>query len=168
MRWKFTAVALPWLCLLWLFLGNGYVSAQTPPSGFGSSLVSGQWNEAVGLTFTNDGLDMFVWERGGRVYSVRNGTKRLVLDLSQEVGGWHDHGMLGFALHPHFDENGYIYVSYVVDRHHLMHFGTGTYNPNTSDYFKATIGRLTRYTLTNNGSGVYTVNPASRKILIGE
>ena len=102
---KSTAAASRSLFLLLQLLACSYVAAQTPPSGFGSALVSNQWNEAVGLTFTRDGLDMFVWERGGRLHSVRNGTKRLVLDLSQEVGGWHDHGMLGFALHPHFDEN---------------------------------------------------------------
>ena len=110
---------------------------------------------------------MFVWERGGRVYAVTGGTKRLVLDISEEVGAWHDHGLLGFALHPQFDQNGYIYLLYLVDRHHLMNFGTAAYSPTVNEYFSATIGRLTRYTLNKTG-GIYSVAAGSRKILFGE
>ena len=66
MRRNSTAAASRWLFLLLQLLACSYVAAQTPPSGFGSTLVSNQWNEVVGLTFTNDGVDMFVWERGGR------------------------------------------------------------------------------------------------------
>src|SRR5688572_1308638 len=165
---KSTAVALSWCFLLFLLVGYVDVAAQSPPSGFASVMVSNQWNEVVGLTFTNDGAIMFVWERGGRVYTVTNGNRRLLLDISEEVGGWHDHGMLGFALDPHFDENGYIYLLYVVDRHHLMKYGTALYNPGANEYFAATIGRLTRFTAVPDLNGVYNVNPASRKILIGE
>ncbi len=110
---------------------------------------------------------MFVWERGGRVWVVAGGQKSLVLNISDEVGAWHDHGLLGFALHPRFEQNGYIYLLYLVDRHYLMNFGTGSYNPAANDYFSATIGRLTRYTISKSGLG-YSVVPGSRKILIGE
>ncbi|HEX6224751.1 MAG TPA: PQQ-dependent sugar dehydrogenase, partial [Chryseolinea sp.] len=149
-----TARALPWWLLLLLFAECQNLFAQTPQPGFASVVVSDQWNEAVGLTFTNDGVDMFVWERGGKVHVVTEGVKRLVLDISEEVGAWHDHGMLGFALHPQFDQNGYIYLLYIVDRHHLINFGTAAYSSTVNDYFSATIGRLTRYTLTKSG-GIY-------------
>ncbi|MCA8830221.1 PKD domain-containing protein [Hymenobacter pini] len=155
------------LCLLLLsLLGPLALPAQTPPSGFSSTLVSDQWNEAVGLTFTASGSHMFVWERPGKVWTVQNGQRRLLLDISEEVGAWHDHGLLGFALHPQFETNGYFYLFYLVDRHYLLSYGTAAYNPATNDYFSATIGRLTRYTATLSG-GVYTVNPASRKVLLG-
>jgi glucose/arabinose dehydrogenase len=127
-------------------------SAQAPPSGFASVTVSDQWNEAVGLAFTQDGSKMFVWERGGKVWVVVNNQKQLLLDISDEVGGWHDHGLLGFALHPQFDQNGYFYLHYLVDRHHLINYGTGAYNPVKIDYATATIGRLTRYTATPSGN----------------
>jgi glucose/arabinose dehydrogenase len=142
------------------------IKAQTPPVGFASTTVSGQWNEAVGLTFSEDGTEMFVWERGGRVWVEKNNQKQLLIDISDEVGAWHDLGLLGFALHPHFEENGYFYLLYTVDRHHLIFSGTPSYNPNTNNYFSATINRLTRYTAVKTASG-YTVDPASRKILIG-
>ncbi|MGC3946451.1 MAG: putative Ig domain-containing protein [Chryseolinea sp.] len=142
-------------------------SAQNPPSGFASVTVSSQWNEAVGLAFSKDGQDMFVWERGGKVWVVRNSQRTLLLDITEEVGGWHDHGLLGFALHPNFDQNGQFYVLYLVDRHYLKNFGTGSYNPSANEFFDATIGRLTRYTASKNGNG-YTIVGGSRKILLGE
>src|SRR5688500_15200937 len=80
------------------------VNAQSPPSGFASITVSNQWNEVVGLEFSDDGTEMWVWERGGKVWLVKNNQKQLILDISEEVGAWTDHGMLGFALHPHFEE----------------------------------------------------------------
>src|SRR5918995_4328366 len=168
MRTKILTTALPWVyILLFLLIGCRDVFSQTPQPGFASVTVSNQWNEAVGLTFTNDGIDMFVWERGGKVYVVTGGTKRLVLDISEEVGAWHDHGLLGFALHPQFAQNGFIYLLYLVDRHHLMYFGTGAYNPTVNEYSNATIGRLTRYTLNKSQSGIYSVAAGSRKILFG-
>ncbi|RSK25213.1 PKD domain-containing protein [Hymenobacter metallilatus] len=155
---------LTWL--LFTLLCPLALPAQTPPTGFTSTLVSDQWNEAVGLTFTASGSHMFVWERPGKVWTVQNGQRRLLLDISEEVGAWHDHGLLGLALHPQFETNGYFYLFYLVDRHHLLNYGTAAYNPATNDYFSATIGRLTRYTATLSG-GVYSVNPASRRVLLG-
>ncbi|MBL0098460.1 MAG: hypothetical protein IPP46_19770 [Bacteroidetes bacterium] len=38
-----------------------------------------------------------------------------------------------FCLDPNFMVNGYIYLHYTVDRHHLMKFGTPQYNANTDD-----------------------------------
>jgi len=109
---------------------------------------------------------MFVWERPGKVWVTENNQKQLLLDISQEVGGYRDFGLLGFALHPQFETNGYFYLLYTVDRHHLLHYGTSNYSATTNEYYKATIGRLTRYTATKTTSG-YNVNPASRKVLIG-
>jgi glucose/arabinose dehydrogenase len=140
--------------------------AQTPPSGFVSTVVSGQWNEAVGLTFNQAGNGIFVWERPGKVWVVENGQRQLLLDISEEVGAWHDHGLLGFALHPQFDTNGYIYLLYLVDRHYLTNFGTAAYNPATNDYYSATIGRFTRYKVTRTG-GAYAVVAGSLTILLG-
>src|SRR5688572_23489048 len=130
----FTAMVLSLGCVLLLLAFYQNVAAQTPQPGFASVVVSNQWIEVVGLTFTNDGVDMFVWERGGRVYTVTGGTKSLVLDISGEVGAWHDHGLMGFALHPEFETNGYIYLLYGVDRHHLLNFGTSAYKSTVNEY----------------------------------
>jgi glucose/arabinose dehydrogenase len=139
------------------------------PPGFTKELVGGIWNQAVGVTFTADGR-MYVWERIGRLWSVdANGVKSAqpVLDISEEVGGWSDYGMLGVVFHPNFLSNGYVYLLYVVDRHHLLHAGTPSYDPATNEYFAATIGRLTRYTL-QASTNFQTTDYSSRKVLLGE
>jgi len=112
---------------------------------------------------------MFVWERGGKVWIVQDGVKSAspFLDLSEEVGGWRDFGLLGFCFHPGFQTNGYVYLLYVVDHHHLKYFGMPNYDPNADEYFVATIGRITRYTA-RASDGFRSVDPASRKILLGE
>ena len=155
-----------------------HVSAQTLPEGFFMSDVSSgaSWNAPVGAAFTTDGQRLFVWEKDGRVYTCNreaNGNyikqSQPVLDISDEVGSWIDHGLIGFALDPQFENNGYIYALYVVDRHHLLTGGleSNGYSPGTNEYFNATIGRVTRYTTTTSG-GILVAVPSSRKILIGE
>lgn len=142
-------------------------AAATWPPGLIEVPVAGGWNQAVGLTFDAGGR-MFVWERAGRVWLVENDVKQAepVLDIAQEVGNWRDFGMLGFALDPQFAVNGYVYVLYVVDYHHLKYFGTPQYDPLANQYFHDTIGRLTRYRVVESG-GVTTVDPATRTVLIG-
>ncbi|GAC1372836.1 MAG: hypothetical protein NVSMB30_14100 [Hymenobacter sp.] len=155
------------LLALLLSFGAPSLRAQNAPSGFQNTVVSSQWDQVVGLTFTSTGAQMFVWERTGRVWVVTNGQRQLLLDISPEVGAWGDHGLLGFALHPQFATNGYFYLFYLVDRHYLLNFGTPAYDPTANDYHSATIGRLTRYTATAASGGGYTVDPASRQILLG-
>src|SRR2546423_9775150 len=140
-----------------VFHWEGGARAASVPPGFTETIIagpsSGNWNEAVGITFDSIGR-MVVWERTGRVWFKDPGDASftLLLDISEEVGDWQDHGFTGFALDPNFRVNGYIYLLYVVDRHHLLFFGTPSYNPNSNDYFSATIGRLTRYTCSSSNS----------------
>ncbi|MEM7234590.1 MAG: PQQ-dependent sugar dehydrogenase, partial [Planctomycetota bacterium] len=81
------------------------------PTGFIEQTVGSGWNQVVGLTFADDGR-MFVWERGGRIWIYENGAKQLFLDISDEVGGWRDYGLLGVALHPNFYNTGHVYLLY--------------------------------------------------------
>lgn len=91
----------------------------------------------LALHLTKQAPGYLYGEKGGKVFVCNwNGTNYIkqstaVLDISPEVGNWRDHGMLGFALDPDFEINGLIYVLYVVDRHYLMNFGTGSYNAAT-------------------------------------
>ncbi|SIT74776.1 Por secretion system C-terminal sorting domain-containing protein [Pontibacter indicus] len=139
------------------------------PSGFTNVQIGSNWDAAVGLTFSKDGNRIYVWEKGGKVWIVENGQKlpTPLIDISEEVGNWVDHGLLGFALDPNFDSNGYLYLLYVVDRHHLLYYGTGSYSPSANDFNSATIGRLTRYTARSSDNRK-TTDLSTRKILIGE
>jgi Glucose / Sorbosone dehydrogenase len=116
----------------------GLAGAGTLPEGFTEETIPGPWTEAVGLTFEPEqqtaGGRMYAWERGGRVWIVENGVKLSppLIDISEEVGGWRDFGLLGFALHPNFRQNGYIFLAYTVDHHHLTKFGTPDYHPATN------------------------------------
>ncbi len=138
------------------------------PSGFIEQTVGSGWNEAVGLTFAADGR-MFVWERGGLVWSVTNGVKSAqpFLDIQEEVANWGDFGLLGFCLDPDFATNGRVYLMYAVDHHYLTKVGTSNYDANVSEEFVGSIGRITRYTA-DATNGFQTINYNSRHILLGE
>jgi glucose/arabinose dehydrogenase len=152
------------------------LQAQTLPAGFSISDIGSGWNLPVGAAPSLNGQKLFVWEKDGRVYVCNwdAGNQQYVkqavpvLDISPEVGGWRDFGLLGFALDPDFNNNGFIYLLYVVDRHYLMNFGTAAYNPATNDYFKPTIGRVTRYKTVVNGSNQLVADLTTRTILLGE
>jgi glucose/arabinose dehydrogenase len=154
------------------FLSTYWLSAQLP-AGYSDELVQLGYNTIMGSVFTEDGSKMFVWEKSGKVYvSNFDGTAYIkqpqpVLDISDEVGDWRDFGFLSFCLDPDFDNNGLVYMFYVVDRHHLLNFGTPDYDPNTNQYFAASISRVTRYQL-NLGSSPLTTDYNSRFVLLGE
>jgi len=144
------------------------LTAATLPSGFTETAVGSGWNEVVGLTVAPDGR-LYAWERGGKVWLVENGVKSATpfIDISEEVGAWRDFGLLGFCLHPDFPRTSYVYLLYMVDHHYLKYFGTPNYSPTTDEYYSATISRVTRYTA-RSADGYRSVDPASRKILLGE
>ncbi len=131
-------------------------------------VVAGPFQFAVGVALDHHGT-IFVWERFGRVLWVEEGgAPEVLIDLSEEVGSWSDHGLLGFALDPDFELNGHIYLYYVVDHHHLVHFGTPSYDPDADEYGIDTIARVTRYTVLDAHQLELGVDPASRRVLIGE
>ncbi|GAB4428268.1 MAG: hypothetical protein OHK0039_46760 [Bacteroidia bacterium] len=150
------------------------------PPGFVDEVYATGFSNAIDLTFDELGR-MYVWEKNGRIFVVENGIKspNALLDIRHEVGGWRDFGLLSVALDPNFLSNGYIYLLYTVDTHHLLYFqdanndgidDNGDYNPATDAYYDATIGRITRYTVTNPtaAADVMAVDYLSRFILLGE
>lgn len=127
------------------------------------------WTRPVGIHFDKDGRG-YVWEQGGRVYIIDEQGEKLptpLINISEEVGNWGDHGLLGFALDPKFNINGYFYLLYVVDRHYLMNYGTPDYNPDITIENQATMGRITRYTA-DPDNDFLTAIPESRKVLLGD
>ncbi len=71
---------------------------------------------AVGLTSIPGTNKLLVWEREGKIWVFDNdpatSTKTLVVDLSANVQGWDDSGLLAVAPHPDFANNHQIYVWY--------------------------------------------------------
>ena len=62
------------------------------PAGFSRSTIQSNYTGSVGIRFTDDGNQFFVWEKSGRVYvSTWNGSAYVrqntpVLDIHEEVG----------------------------------------------------------------------------------
>lgn len=156
--------------ICWIFfLSLGLLSSLlAQPDGFTDQLVSNGWLQATGLTFDENGR-LYVWEKAGKIWIVEDGEKLAdpLVDITEEVGNWGDHGLLGMALHPNFLNNGYVYLLYVVDRHHLLYFGTSDYDPNANIKEQATIARVTRFQA-DPATNFTTLLPNSRTVLIGE
>ena len=144
------------------------VQAEPPEGIYRSSLNKHQFDELLGVEPMGDGR-ILLWERGGKVLvsdSEGNVSPDPFLDIQEEVLDWRDHGLLGLTVDPRFLENGYVYLLYAVDAHHLHEYGTPQYDPNVTWTHRATIGRVTRYQATPE-SGYAQVDPASRTVLIG-
>lgn len=125
--------------------------------GFADEVVLRDLPQATGFTFARDGR-LFIWSKDGRVLEVQEGAllDPPVLDISAEVGNFHDHGLLGVALDPAFESNGFIYLLYRVDPPAL---GVG----GEPDGNQASIGRVTRFTVAAGRA-----DPDSRLVLLGE
>jgi glucose/arabinose dehydrogenase len=70
----------------------------------------------VGMAFAPDGR-IFFWQKSGVVYIVKDGALlgTPFADISDHVNNFDDRGMLGLALDPAFDTNGYVYLFYVYE-----------------------------------------------------
>ncbi|MEL6653804.1 MAG: PQQ-dependent sugar dehydrogenase, partial [Bacteroidota bacterium] len=154
------------LLFLWLSLAL-YARAQV--LDFNRQFVSDGWTQACGFAFDEVG-QTYVWLKEGKVYVIDTLGQKLpdpLIDINEEVVNWRDHGLLGFALHPNFLNNGYFYLYYAVDRHHLLYFGTPQYDPTQSEQERASIGRITRYTA-DWSTNYSSIVPGSRKVILGK
>ena len=110
------------------------------------------------------------WTKAGRVW-VRDPSGTIgstpLLDLTEEVGDWNDHGLHGFVYDPDYAVNGRVYAYYVVDRHYLDHYGTPEYDPELSELFVDTIGRVVRYEVDDPSATFPQVDPTTRTVLLG-
>jgi glucose/arabinose dehydrogenase len=161
------------LLLLGSFLWLQITTAQTLPTGFKAAKAQSGYDSPMGIVFSADGKQQFVWEKNGKVWvSNWNGSQYVkqttpALDISEEVGNWRDFGLASFCLDPNFSQNGRVYLFYMVDRHHLMKFGTAAYSATTDEYYSTSISRVTRYQLAINNGTLSTV-ANSRQVLLGE
>ena len=143
------------------------VSSQDYPEGFTEEIVYDQFFIPTGYIPVNEEIS-YVFELNGKVWAIENGTvlPDPILDIEEEVGMWADHGLLGVTIDPNFEENGFIYLLYNVDRHHLQFYGTSDYDPEVDDTYKGGMGRVTRYTV---DTGTFTsIDEDSRIVILGE
>ncbi len=141
--------------------------SQNYPEGFNEELAYDQFENPVQYIPVSEELKLIA-ELDGRIFAIRNGIpdQDPLIDIREEVGRYFDHGMTGAAIHPNFIDNGYIYLYYNVDRHHLLTFGTPEYDPDTDDFNKGGMGRITRYAIDTESFSF--VVEGSRTIILGE
>ena len=158
-----------YLSLLFILIATSSLFAQSLPEGFQNEDLSIYRRDNSGLCFDKNGRG-YLWRMTGQVHILDTTGQLLpqaLIDLSKEVAKWHDQGMAGFALHPDFPDEPYIYLLYVVDRHHYFYFDTPDYDPNIATTHQASIGRITRYKV--DASTDYTsVLQESRLVLLGK
>lgn len=154
-------------CHLLLLLASSIVAQTTMSEGFFDQPVVSGMTLPVGITFDHNG-NGYIWEKSGKVFFLNPNTREkiLALDISEEVGSWGDHGLTGFVLDPEFEDNGYIYLAYTVDRYHLFNSESPDYESDSTIIKNATIGRVTRFSADQNAYPV-TVDKTSRRILVG-
>jgi glucose/arabinose dehydrogenase/PKD repeat protein len=152
------------ILLLLVFLGVGFLSSAQS-AGFQDNEYQGGFDGVNGITFDANGR-AFAWQKDGKL-SCRtlNGIWHELLNINDEINTATDSGLKGFALHPNFLSNGFMYLLYEVDRHHLMNFGTPAYDSLMNDHLNASIGRITRYTI--NTSNFESIIPNSRLVILG-
>ena len=145
--------------------------AQNPtlPPRFVHEVVYGPVTQTTGFCFDPHG-HLYVWLKLGQVWVYDDGVQAPapLIDIREEIGNWADHGLHGFALDPDYDNTGYVYLFYVVDYHHLAHFGTPSYDPEASEGHRDTIARIVRYQVLDPLDPTTTVDYSSRTILVGE
>lgn len=157
MKHLWITLCLAWSPILWAQL----------PTGFENTLFSDDVPGITNLEFAENG-NIYACSLRGQLWLFEQGQTppQSILDISEEVGGFSELGCLSFTIDPNFMQNGYVYMFYVVDRHHLLYYGTENYDPEANLFEEATIGRVTRFTLSTDD--YRTVLPDSRKVLFGD
>jgi len=144
--------------------------AQSYPAGFHEEQVVSSATRISEFHVDHHGT-VYYSKKSGQLHSVdQSGGQSLtpLIDISEEIADFADHGLQSFVLDPDFDDNGYVYLYYIVDYHHLVHFGTPSYDPLTNDYPHDSIGRVARYTIPDPHDPLSIADPASRLVLLGQ
>jgi glucose/arabinose dehydrogenase len=101
-----------------LSLATSPARAQTfTDSGFVSETVTTlPPYKPVGLAFAPDGR-IFIWQENGIVKLFKNGALLATpfVNLQPHVNTLNDRGLLGLALDPNFNANGYVYLLYTYE-----------------------------------------------------
>ena len=134
---------------------NGDFTATTLFSGFDTPIEVEWLPDGRMLVAEQDGLVQIV-NLDGSIQSTP------LLDIRSIVNsGTKDRGMIGFAVHPDFENNPYIYASYTYDPPQVND-KTGLGGPDGNG---ARVARISRFTV--NSTGTYA-DPNSNVVLVGE
>jgi len=109
-------VALAALLATPLTCGDDGMTATLPTSSDGIVLteVANDLERPVQLLSAPADARLFIVEQRGRIRVLSGGQlqETLYLDVSGELSGGNEQGLLGLAFHPDFQSNGFAYVNY--------------------------------------------------------
>jgi glucose/arabinose dehydrogenase len=121
--------------------------------GFNVGVFADGLDRPVAFAFLPDGA-VLIAEQGGVIRYAKSGVTRAkpVLDINARVNARAERGLLGLAVDPKFDTNGYIYVLFSRDA-----------PGEQQESWDERIGVLARYTVADGAA-----DPASEKILLDD
>ena len=93
--------------------GSGIVGPVKLPPGFAMNKVAGGLTAATAMAVAPDGR-VFVCEQTGTLRVIKDGQLRPEPFLTVPVDSHWERGLIGVALDPGFDSNGFVYVTYVA------------------------------------------------------
>ena len=128
------------------------------------------FEDPVGIYTPNDGTNrLFVVEQEGRIKVFDNepnvSSWDMFLDIDDIVdqdGGYTEEGLLGFAFHPNFENNGYFYVNYTEHnprRNVIARYTVNSNNPNQANYNSSQIILEVGQPYTNHNGGQMEFGP---------
>jgi glucose/arabinose dehydrogenase len=146
-RW---AAGLVLVLILGLLLPEDAGAFVLPP-GFSEDTAVDSVGSPTSIDWLPNG-DLLITSQEGTLYRAENGTGPAegVLDLTDTVCSGGETGLLGLAVDPNFDANGFIYL-YYTDRQG----GGGCGSDNRAN-------RVSRFTVDGSGN----INPNSEQVLI--
>ncbi len=138
------------------------VSAQEEP--FGLSLLVEGLDSPLFMVDANDGSDRFlIVEQTGRIRIFQEGALLDTpwLDLSDQVSGGAEQGLLGLALHPKFAENGILFVDFTdLDGNtQVIRYTQRTDDPNQVDTSSAFTVLTVEQPAPNHNGGMLAFGP---------
>lgn len=133
------------------------IGTTVPDTGtFSLQTVVTGLTEPTAIDFAPGGL-IFVAQKNGVVRVIRNNAllPTPFVDLSAEVNGPRDRGLLGIAVHPQFPTQPYIYLSYTYDPPEVANYAAGTLaGPDGKGNRPARVVRLTADSATQHVTAV--------------
>ena len=123
--------------------------AQLPPN-FTLDVLADKIHQPIAFSFLPDGR-VLLGEKDGaiRIFDLATKQSKLVIDLSPEVNGAAERGLMDITIDPNFAQNGYFYALYTYDTANEI---ASQPKDQLEDAVQLRAGRLTRYTLMNDAA----------------
>jgi glucose/arabinose dehydrogenase len=128
----------------------------------GTTVVARGLETPVFLTSPAGDPRLFVLEKSGRIRIIEGGRlqPQPFLDLSREVSGAMEQGLLGLAFHPAYRENGFFYVNYTDTEGdtRIVRYKVSA-NPNAADKGSAKLILTVDQPYANHNGGMVLFGP---------